>query len=297
MKSFQGRIGSWVIVAALAGFGSAMAQTEPTLDQVYEAAKSGQLDKAQTMMQQVLVAHPNSAKAHYVQAELSARAGNLSRAREELANAEKLAPGLSFAKPDAVQHLRNQLAGKSSVSANANANALSVAPAAVAPAPPASSFPWGLALALGGAAIGLGIYLTRKKAAPPLAPATAYGNGLSGPQTFGMGNASPNAPYGQPPYGQAPYGQPAASSGLGSRVAGGLATGLAVGAGMMAANAIGKTLMGDGEHGSRAADQGASGNGWDAAPQNADMGGQDFGIQDGGSWDDGGGGASGDWDN
>mgnify|MGYP003868170939 CR=1 FL=1 len=54
------------------------------------------------MIQQVLIGHPNSAKAHYVQAEIAARQGQLPRAREALATAEKLAPGLPFAKAESV---------------------------------------------------------------------------------------------------------------------------------------------------------------------------------------------------
>ena len=58
-----------------------------------------------------------SAKAYFVQAELSARQGQLSRAREALGSAEKLAPGLPFAKPEAVQAVCAQLASKSVSSA------------------------------------------------------------------------------------------------------------------------------------------------------------------------------------
>ena len=65
--------------AALMVNAPAMAQAEPTINQIYEAAQSGKLDQAQTMVQQVLIAHPNSAKAHYVQAELFGRQGLASR--------------------------------------------------------------------------------------------------------------------------------------------------------------------------------------------------------------------------
>ena len=64
---------------------------------------------------------------------------------------------------------------------------------------------------------------------------------------------------------------------------------LAVGAGVMAAEAIGRNLMG-GEHGSEASPHAAAPETHYAPPDvNADMGGQDFGIQDSGSWDSGGG--------
>ena len=305
--SFRHPVSKWLIVVALMlGFGFAMAQSEPTLNQVYEAAQAGRLEQAQTMMQQVLVAHPNSARAHFVQAELSARQGQLGRARESFAAAEKLAPGLPFAKPEAVQALRSQLAGRSSLPTGKEPVTRTFD--AGAPAAPSSSFPWGLGLALVGGAIAIGIFLKRKK--PMAAPAAqgaysnqgpAQGGGLSGPQSFGTGGDAMQPPYGQPPYGQPGYGQPPAGSGLGGRVAGGLATGLAVGAGVMAAQAIGKNLMGNNDHPSRQPDS-AAGNAYEPIAGNNDLGGQNFGVNDaGGGWDDGGSVASsgdggGDWD-
>jgi hypothetical protein len=79
---------------------------------------------------------------------------------------------------------------------------------------------------------------------------------------------------------------------------GGVATGLAVGAGVMAAEAIGKTLMGDHRSAGSSID---NGNDYQPINSNPDMGGANFGVNDGGSWDDGGsadvGGGGGDWDN
>ena len=326
------RVGKWLIAATLLGYGlsfglSASAQSEPTLNQIYEAAQGGRLEQAQVMMQQVLVAHPGSAKAHFVQAELFAKQGQMPRAREALASAEKLAPGLPFAKADAVQSLRNQLAGKSSAgiasgaspgTSTGNANR---AVASVAPAAPVSSFPWGMALMLGGGAIALGIYMTRKKpAVAPVygnSPQPAYANaanpaamqgGLTGPQGFGMGGGAAAPAYGQQPgYGQAPaYGQPGqpAGTGLGGKVMGGLATGLAVGAGVMAAQAIGKSLMGNGDHPHNENSQNVAGNSANNGTQpfagNSDLGGQNFGVNDTSSWDDSNSvassGGGGDWD-
>jgi uncharacterized protein len=302
-------IKKWLAVAALLGCSLAMAQSEPTLNQVYEAANAGKLEQAQVMMQQVLVAHPDSGKAHFVQAELSARQGNLSRAREELALAEKLAPGLPFAKSGAVQSLRSQLAAKGSTeSMNKATTGSPTPPRSAAPEPAASSFPWGMALALGAGAIALVVFLTRKKAQAPAQPqayaqaasaANAQGSGLSGPQTFGTASGATPAS-GQPGYGQPAYGQPA-GSGLGGKVMGGLATGLAVGAGVMAAQAIGKNLMGGNSNENPAHPQAAADNGIPLAG-NSDLGGQNFGVSDAGSWDDagidvaGGMDGGGDWD-
>lgn len=348
-QTLQRRLGHWLVAGALLGFGAmAFAQAEPTLAQVYETAQSGKLEQAQVMMQQVLVAHPNSAKAHFVQAELYAKQGNANRAREALAVAEKLSPGLAFAKPDAVQNLRTQLAGKGGASAsaiagiNSNSNANSngnsngnnnggVASrmgSANPPAPAQSSFPWGLALAGGGGLIALAIFFSRKKAAtapafngmngmnggaPGYVGSGAGGGGmiganagsLSGPQSFGMAGGAPAQGYGQPGYGQP---QQPAGMGLGGKVVGGLAAGLAVGAGVMAAQAIGKSLMGNDDHSSNnrhdnAGNSGGSNNGdYAQLSGNNDAGGQNFGINDANSWDEGSSmasndnGGGGDWD-
>ena len=306
-QSLKQRLGKWLAVVALLGCSLAMAATEPTLKQVYDEAQAGRLEQAQVMMQQVLVAHPGSAKAHFVQAELFARQGKLSPAREAFAAAEKLAPGLPFAKAEAVTALRTQLAAKSpppasNANANPGANRAYSAPASVAPA---SSFPWGLALALGGGAIALFIYMQRKKEVSVMAPQPAYAQpmpasgGLNGQQGFGTGNNMPNGMngmngmnaanngFGQPGYGQPGYGQPQ-GNGMGGRIMGGLATGLAVGAGVMAAQAIGKSLMGNDTPQGHQPDAQANGHSPESFAANNDMGGQNFGLNDTSSWDDAG---------
>lgn len=306
--------------------GAAYAQAEPSLKQIYDTAQSGKVAEAQVMVQQVLTLHPKSAKAHFVQAELFARQGNAARAREALAEADKLAPGLPFANAASVAALREQLAVKAA--AGNSKQALGNTAKAAAPAPASPSFPLGLGLALGGAAIGAAIFFSRRKSTTPAAPVaspSAYGNaptnfntnpgmgggvggmsrtgsGLSGPQTFGAGTAG--APgYGNPGYGSPGYGQPVppaggAMSGMGGRLAGGLATGLAVGAGVMAAQAIGNSFANrnDAGHTDKAADS-ATGNPGTLAQDagqplagNQDLGGQNFGMNEsaGSAWDDAG---------
>ena len=331
ISMFRQFIGRSVRLMALtaflgAGLGSAMAQAEPTMNQIYQTAQAGKLDEAQVMVQQVLISHPNSAKAHYVQAELFARQGLASRGRDALTQADKLAPGLPFAKPEAVQALRTQLASKPAgtpaVKEPANKAFGALEPSAPAAAP---SFPLGLGLALGGAAIALVIWLLRKKPAPAAVSPAAYAgpsgmagagtlsSGLTGPQTFGAtAGAAPGygqpgyrqAAYGQPGYGQQPYGQPGVGqptgSGIGGKLAGGLAAGLAVGAGVMAAQAIGRSFSGNNEQPPAHLNDNAA-SGGQPLPGNADLGGQNFGINDTNSWDDAGSssdaGGSGDWDN
>lgn len=95
--------------ASLLASAAAVAQPDPAMSQVYRAAQSGQPDRAQQLLLSVLKEHPDSGKAHYVEAELLAAQGRLGSARGELASAERLAPGLPFAHADAVQNLRAQL--------------------------------------------------------------------------------------------------------------------------------------------------------------------------------------------
>lgn len=296
----------WLVVLGFLGAGLAMAQQEPTLNQIYATAQAGKLDQAQVMVQQVLLAHPKSAKAHFVQSELFARQGNLGRAREALSQAQALAPGLPFAKPEAVAALEKQLSAKAPAlpAAGVSTGSTTYSPAPASP----SHNAWLLPAVLAAGVIAAAYFIFRRKPAQTFDPASAYAsNGLNGPQGFGSGNLQPagaQGNYGQPGmqagYGQPGYGQPA-GSGLGGRIMGGVATGLAVGAGVMAAEAIGRNLMGnhapaDGGH---ALDNGPSA-GY-APVANPDMGGDNFGISDT-SWDDAGAsdtsdsGGSSDWD-
>ena len=48
--------------------GPALSAQEPTMHEIYQAAESGRFIEAQSMLDKVLSEHPNSAKAHFVQA-------------------------------------------------------------------------------------------------------------------------------------------------------------------------------------------------------------------------------------
>ncbi|MFC5522829.1 tetratricopeptide repeat protein [Polaromonas jejuensis] len=278
------RAARWLVVAAFLSFGFAMAQSEPSMNEIYATAQAGKLDEAQKMILHVLVAHPNSAKAHFVQSELFARQGNLGKARDALTAAEKLAPGLPFAKPEAVQALRSQLSARS-----ASVSSSDSTPRNFAPATSPSSPSWILPLLLAGGVIAAGYFIFRRRAPvqPVQQPVYANQSGLSGPQTFGSAATTMQPPVGQPP-----------GSGLGGQIMGGVATGLAVGAGVMAAEAIGRKLMGN--HGQSGLPlENRSNNDYQPSTTNTDMGGQNFGVTDTGSWDDGGSvdvGGGNDWD-
>ncbi len=290
----------WLLLAAFLHAGVAMAQQEPSMSQIYATAQAGKLDEAQVMVQQVLVAHPKSAKAHFVQSELYARQGNLPKAREALSTAEKFAPGLPFAKPEAVQALQKQLAAPRTIAVPATATATYDTPPATK-----SSSSWLLPALLAVGVIAAGYFIFRRKPAQTFDQNPGYGNGLNGPQNFGNGGMQPamqpgmQGGYGQQPmYGQQGYGQPA-GSGIGGRIMGGVATGLAVGAGVMAAEAIGRNLMGNHDAGARTVDNSNANSYEPIGNSNTDMGGQNFGVSDT-SWDDAGSadmGGGGDWDN
>jgi uncharacterized protein len=276
------------LIAAALSFGIAgapalAADADPTVQQIYDAARAGHLDQAQQMMSQVLRDHPESSKAHYVQAELYAREGNLGSARSELGRAEQLDPGLTKENPRAVQELKAQLG----LARRSSGTFGGVAPGA----PSAPHFPWGTVVIL---ALVVGVFwmLFRRR---------AYSQYPAGgaPGAYGPGGYAGPGP--GPGYGPAGYGPGGvAGGGIGSNIAGGLAGGLAAGAGIVAGEELAHHFLdGDRRQVIPPADDGS----WNAGNQNADMGGSDFGVNDPGSWDDsssggdfgGGGGGGDDW--
>src|SRR4029077_12004606 len=103
--------------------------------EVYQAAEAGNYREAQAMMDQVVRDHPNSAKSSFVHAELLAKQGRLASAQAELATAERLDPGLSFASPRAVQELKARLASSPGLLGQSSAHLL--------PSAMGGGFPWG----------------------------------------------------------------------------------------------------------------------------------------------------------
>lgn len=261
----------WAGRAALVGMvlviGTPAFAADATLNQVYEAVRAGHLPQAQGMMTEVLRDHPNSAKAHYVEAEILARQGRSGEAQSELSRAEQLAPGLPFVSSTSVQELRGLIASAGS----RQAPLVTGAPAAVAPATHESTFPWSLVLVvlIGGVIVYAFVRARRNTGAVP------YSGGASAPS------------YGAPP--MAPPMAPMGGGGIGSGIVGGLVTGAAVGAGVVAGEALAHELIGG--HASRPDLQRAD---VPAPLGDNDLGGQDFGISDSGSWDGGGGSLGGD---
>lgn len=300
----------------LAVASQAVLAAEPTVDQVYQAANAGRYIEAQTMLDEVIKAHPDKPKPLFVQAQLYAKQGFLNKAADALAAADKLDPTGKYAKPEALQELRARIAApRAGLSDNRTPQAQSGGSVATLPpqpvlrqAPPVPErrFPWGLLLG-GLGLVAFIIWVTRmmaqRNSAMQAAQPMNNGGGMfGGPvQSYPGGAYGPNGGAGYPPPGYGPgYGAPQAP-GMGSRIMGGLATGAAVGAGIVAGEAIARQFTHDDSRNANAAPAGNfdNSNNWGPSPSNYDMGGNDFGVADSSSWDSGGGGggdSGGSWD-
>jgi len=181
------------VVFALAVFGltPAARADDPSLHEVYQAIHAGRLAEAQSMMTQVLHDHPDSAKAHYMEAEVLVRMGKGDEAQIELDHADRIAPGLPFATPEAQRSLRGLIAARSGTHAAGFERTAGVDTV------PGGGIPWGPILIIGG--IGLALFMFLRARRQAMAP------GLT---TMGPGGAPIGTPYGGAPYGGAPYGAP-----------------------------------------------------------------------------------------
>jgi hypothetical protein len=268
---------------------------DPKPSQIYAEAKAGHLDQALGEMQQVLKDHPQSAPAHYVEAELLAKAGRFGEARSELAKAEQLKPGLPFAKPAAVSELRQQLSTSHTTSTVTRTEV-------VQQQREGHHFPWVPVIVIAGLIFLVIAFMRRRAAAneayytPPANPGYGAPYGNPGPQggPWGSGGGYPGGGgYGAPGYGAPPQ------QGMGGGIMSSLAGGAAAGAGFAAGEAVIDRMFGDHDREriverdvpvqSRDDDD-------DRRNTNQDMGGNDFGLSDSDDWgDSGSGGGNDDW--
>jgi hypothetical protein len=241
---------------------------EATLPEVYKAVQSGQMAQADAMMKEVLQNHPNSAKAHYVAAELYLKEGKVDVARNHFMTAQNLAPGLPFAQPESVQKLQVQLANTAGSPVASSSSSIFSNPIF-----------WGLIAVL---VVGIIIVMRRRQAEAVQvynAPSAGYPGTPGGPAGYPGG---PGGPAGYP-------GAPAAG-GMGSGLMGSLATGAALGAGMYAGQALASNLMGGHDNGHSNVNPNNSNMNQVGGPAPLDP---NFGVRDASSWDDGG---SNSWD-
>lgn len=302
-----------ILVAFAFVAASAMAWALPTVQQVEAQVQQGHLAQAETMMSEVVAAKPESARAHYIYAEILARNKNFAKASEESKAARLIDPELKFAQPDkyrAFEQLlereqapvvRQQASPRRSTAEPSSTGLSSLGPTtamAVEPARSAGipSWVWLAGLALVAFLLWRGFSRSRGAAVGPMAgSAGMVGGGQANPVNGPVNPAG--VPYGS--------GMPAAAPGggllrTGMAVAGGVAGGMLLDqmlhnrGGENGANA-GNNSFGngfgsgnDGSQGNPAATElenrdvdFGSGNDWDAGSA-GDIGG---GSDGGGGWD------------
>src|SRR6478736_1773568 len=88
-----------IACVALAGL-SVLAWALPTLQQVEAQVGQGNYAQAESMMREVVAAKPDSARAHYVYAEILAHERKLAQAVEEARLARTIDPDVKFTDPE-----------------------------------------------------------------------------------------------------------------------------------------------------------------------------------------------------
>ena len=255
-KAFAAEVCAVCAVMVLFASAALAAPNVPSIDQVYQAARSGHLAQAEAMTQEVLHAYPNSARAHYVMAQILSAEGRNAQARTYLEEAERLKPGLPFASSQSVANLERRINGEARVPVTQSGTN--------------QTFHWWWLVA--GAV--LFFILLRSLRGRQSASSGYSGGGMSG------GGAGP-AP-GMPPAGYSGSGW--GGGGLLSSVL----AGLGFGAGAAAGGRIVDRFLGREDRGESAQPEIT-----EPPSSSGNLGGDDFGVQPGdsssGGWDDSGG--------
>lgn len=288
-------------MALLSALWMGSAHALPTVDEVQAAAQRGDYPGAEKLMREVVAARPDSARAHYVLAEILAHERQFKEAAEHVHRARALDPAIKFtdaAKFTAFEQLlQREQAGEAKSSATT--------PAVVNAAPPVRQPPAARESSGGGVPVwllivGAGIFIwvamswMRRRTAMQSQPAMAGGYGMGG--GYGQGGQA----YGPQGYGP---GVPPASSGPGL-----MGVGLAAAGGVAAGMLAEKLLHGSNDDRSVPRDHAdAGGAAGGLIPGSFDSGGYnsaaddlarrdvDFGSGDGWGGGDAGGGGSDDW--
>lgn len=236
------------VVMAVALSAASLAMAEPSLNDVNQALKSGNIAQAEHLMKEVIEVNPKSAKAHFKYSEILAAEGRIGAAKTELAKAEQIEPGLAFATPQAVNNLKQKLGGDQSTGSSGKSSNLAL---------------WALL-----AVVAFFIFMMVRANRRPAAQTNA--NYATNPQT----------PNGYGPQGGGFPQQNPQGGGMGSGIMGGLATGAAIGAGVVAGEMLMHKVL-DGDH-SNTADTSQAHN--EPAPDYSDISGNDF-VDNNNSWD------------
>ncbi len=286
----------------------------PTVNDVQAQVQKGNYTEAQTMMREVVEAKPDSAKAHYIYAEILAHNARFADAAEQARIAKQLDPAVKFTDAAKFRDFealldREQQRGAAPATRSVEqprTSVPSVAPSvrpAEAPAERSSGIPAWVWLAVVVVAFGAWRLMRNR-------PTAVMGGTAAAGPAMGM------AP--QPSYGPGPGYGPGAGYGAGGLMqqpgrggSGMLGTGLAAAGGVAAGMMAERWLEGNREHGAAPVDgavnNGLGGNTFapeqDAAAQQLENRDVDFGSgndwdagnADGGSFDSGGSGGSDDW--
>jgi hypothetical protein len=230
-----------VFLTLLLAFGLSPCWALPTLQDVQAQVRQGNYAQAETMMSEVVAAKPDSAKAHYIYAEVLAHNAHFDQAAEQARQAQAIDPALGFTKPAKFREFQ-QLLEREQQSAR-TPNASSMTPAlgggfgsnvqrkehGMGGIP---GWVWGGLIALVAFVLWRMVQANRANLSPsfmPAAPAGAYPVAPAGPYYGGPGGG----------YGQAGYGAPGAGPGFGGSA---LRTGAAVVGGMAAGALIDEML-------------------------------------------------------
>ena len=216
-----------LVAACAAALWSVAAMALPSANDVQAAVKSGDYPKAETMMQEVVAAKPQSAKAHYLYAEILAHDAKFTDAAAQARRARELDPALSFTtdpeKFKSFERLleREQAGPAVATQAAAPTPRVNAAPPAVPQQAASSGIPgW---VWVGGFAI-LAFVIFRAVSRRAVANNLANGGYANPGGGYGMNPGMPQPGYG-PGYGPAP----GAGGGLlrtGLAAAGGVAGGM-----------------------------------------------------------------------
>src|SRR3954466_15626518 len=88
---------------------SAAAFALPSTEAVQEAVRAGNYPQAETMMKEVVAAKPQSAKAHYVYAEILAHEARFAEAATQARLAREADPQITFTDPQQFRHFEQTL--------------------------------------------------------------------------------------------------------------------------------------------------------------------------------------------
>jgi len=280
---------------------TAWAWALPSLSDVEAQVQQGHYAQAESMMSEVVAAKPNSARAHYVYAEILAHGGKFAAAAGEARLARQLDPDIKFTSADkfaAFEALLQRQQAQSTKARVAPSATESAAPAAAARAPAEASagipsWVWIGGLAVIGFLLWRGFARSRAAAGSTMAAPGAYGAAPAGTTAVQPG-MQPGMQPGVPAAGY-PAARPGAGMlGLGAAAVGGVAAGMladqllhrrpeqnVVDPGSAGQAGFFDSPQGGGDFENRPIDFGTGGSDWDSG--STDVGGG--GDGGGGGWD------------